>query len=230
MKKYEEWKLRHENIAGKRVFVSPIIQDIIHMLDSIDEITDTVAPLPATSNHRFGNKAFKDWIAKLQTKLKPEPKNLLVETLLIRHPQLTSAAIELGPYLEEAFGNGIRIDYGSGHELSFIAFLTILHHCNLFTKYDLPAIALVVMNRYIQICRRIQTYYNLEPAGSHGVWGLDDYQFVPYIWGSGQLVGQEAYKPRATTTAEQIENLKSEYMWFGCIDYINQVGVFSLEG
>jgi len=193
------------------------------MLDEIDQITDDVPPQEATADHRFGNRAFKDWIAKLHLKLRPGPRNLLLETVCVRHAQLNSAMVELSPYLAEAFGNGVRIDYGSGHELSFVAFLTMLYHLDLLTKYDLPPIALVVMNRYIQICRRIQRTYNLEPAGSHGVWGLDDYQFVPYMWGSGQLVGQDVIKPKHTTTLDQIAHLKHEYLWFGCIDYINQV-------
>lgn len=43
--------------------------------------------------------------------------------------------------------------------------------------------------RYLHFVRKLQTVYRMEPAGSHGVWSLDDFQFLPFMWGSSQLIG-----------------------------------------
>jgi serine/threonine-protein phosphatase 2A activator len=57
----------------------------------------------------------------------------------------------------------------------------------LISLADLPAAALIVFARYLRLVRVIQRVYWLEPAGSKGVWGLDDFQFVPFLWGAAQF-------------------------------------------
>lgn len=110
--------------------------------------------------------------------------------------QQEKVIIELQAYLHHAFGHEIRLDYGTGHECSFYIFLYTLCKIGLFgnipkTKTPTTAImapvALSITSQYLQICRGIQTEYMLEPAGSHGVWGLDDYHCVPFYIGACQI-------------------------------------------
>lgn len=58
------------------------------------------------------------------------------------------------------------------------------------TEEEERQIALIVFPKYLDVVWKLQDVYKLEPAGSHGVWGLDDYCFLPYIWGSGELQGK----------------------------------------
>lgn len=83
------------------------------------------------------------------------------------------------------------MDYGSGHETSFSIFLLCLSLLGFFTSEqdEERQVVLLLFVRYLRLCWRLQDVYNLEPAGSHGVWGLDDYSFLGYIFGSGQLRG-----------------------------------------
>eukprot|EP00551_Chaetoceros_affinis_P010485 CAMPEP_0203664454 /NCGR_PEP_ID=MMETSP0090-20130426/1862_1 /ASSEMBLY_ACC=CAM_ASM_001088 /TAXON_ID=426623 /ORGANISM="Chaetoceros affinis, Strain CCMP159" /LENGTH=412 /DNA_ID=CAMNT_0050527703 /DNA_START=80 /DNA_END=1315 /DNA_ORIENTATION=+ len=110
--------------------------------------------------------------------------------------QQEKVIVELQAYLHQAFGHQIRLDYGTGHECSFYIFLYSLCKIGLFgniPKTKTPSadimapVALSITFQYLQICRGIQTEYMLEPAGSHGVWGLDDYHCVPFYIGACQI-------------------------------------------
>ena len=81
------------------------------------------------------------------------------------------------------------MDYGTGHETAFGIFLLCLTLIRFFepTPSEERSIVLLVITRYMHLCWRLQDVYRIEPAGSHGVWGLDDYCFLGYIFGSAQL-------------------------------------------
>jgi len=116
-------------------------------------------------------------------------------------PQLTAAVPHVRPYLLTAFGSFVRMDYGTGHETSFAVFLLCLTLTRVlcFDTEEARDIVLVVFVRYLRLCWRLQDVYRLEPAGSHGVWGLDDSHFLGYIFGSAQLRGLPAYGRKSSS-------------------------------
>jgi len=71
--------------------------------------------------------------------------------------------------------------------------------------------------------RKIQTIYGLEPAGSHGCWSLDDYQFLPFYFGSAQLIDHKYIKPRSIHNMEVLESFAKEYMYLDAILFIHTV-------
>lgn len=72
--------------------------------------------------------------------------------------------------------------------------------------------------------RRIQLIYVLEPAGSHGVWGLDDYQHLAFLFGASQLVKNDrGYIPETIHSDGILQKEIDDFMYFGCISFIKQV-------
>lgn len=94
---------------------------------------------------------------------------------------------ELSHHFRTSFGSGPRLDYGTGHELSFLAYLLILRLVGVLTPEDEQALVTRVFVAYLAVARKLQKVYRLEPAGSKGVWGLDDHQHLVYLWGASQL-------------------------------------------
>jgi serine/threonine-protein phosphatase 2A activator len=71
---------------------------------------------------------------------------------------------------------------GLGTKTFFVAFLLCLSQIGVVGVADHEAIVTRVFSKYVSVTRRLQTLYRLEPAGSHGVWGLDDYYFLSFYW------------------------------------------------
>ncbi|XP_059485286.1 serine/threonine-protein phosphatase 2A activator [Neocloeon triangulifer] len=202
---------------------NPASQKVEHVLELMETLNKWIDEIPPVDQpQRFGNKAFKTWFKKLTEDADVELKKMLPEN---KHNTIT----EIAPYLIQAFGNDIRIDYGTGHEMSFLFFLCCLFKIGALDQTDKTAAVCLIFKRYVEISRKLQRTYRMEPAGSHGVWSLDDYQFVPFIWGSSQLMGHHRIEPSMLATEAVVEDNYNEYLFFGCIKFILEVktGMFA---
>lgn len=66
-------------------------------------------------------------------------------------------------------------------------------------------------------------FSRLEPAGSHGVWGLEDYQFLPFLWGAAQLIDHPLVQPKSIHNEEIVRDMAQDFMYLECIQFIKQV-------
>lgn len=94
-----------------------------------------------------------------------------------------------------------------------------------------------MLYRYLRVIRRLILTYTLEPAGSHGVWGLDDHSFVPYIFGSSQycpaitdnevmpVEGSLSGSPSPGDIAKKtiVDRERKHNMYFSAVGFINDV-------
>lgn len=198
--------------------VSPVSSAMLSMLEVLDRSVTDIPP--SAHSLRYGNPAFRTWFSRLRS-LAPELVGSLLPTDLGQ--ARTGVIAELSPYLVDSFGNETRIDYGTGHETTFVAFLFCLAKLGVLKPSDAKAVVLKVFERYIQLMRRLQTTYWLEPAGSHGVWGLDDYQFFPFIWGSSQLINHPVIMPHMIRDDKVLTEFSLDYMYIAAVLFVRQV-------
>ncbi|EOD47177.1 putative phosphotyrosyl phosphatase activator protein [Neofusicoccum parvum UCRNP2] len=117
---YQAWQLASEDVT----FSEPV-QRLRALMGKLEAIIDEAPPDPGP--RRFGNVSFRKWYEIVESRLpKLLDDTLSPEMLCFGKPSqdnATSAKDELQAYLVGSFGSSQRLDYGTGHELSFLAFL-----------------------------------------------------------------------------------------------------------
>ncbi len=203
---------RKSNIDVKPV---EILKPIEAVLDELSKYIDEIPPLPHPM--RFGNKAFRTFLNRVKTNY-----NSLIGCILTSEAHMR-AAVELQEYFLDCFGSYERIDYGTGHELNFLVFLYILYRIGYYAKEHFSAVVNVTFAKYIKLMRKLQLTYMLEPAGSHGVWGLDDYHFLPFLFGAAQLKDHDYILPKSIHDEKVLTMESDKYMYLDCIKFIKEV-------
>uniref|UniRef100_UPI00398F2277 serine/threonine-protein phosphatase 2A activator n=1 Tax=Pristiophorus japonicus TaxID=55135 RepID=UPI00398F2277 len=208
----------NEAVKGKKLScnyeTSEPVEKLVVLLNTLDRWIDETPPVDQPS--RFGNKAYRSWYSKLEK----EAENLV--SMVIPN-ELSAAVAEAAVYLKESVGNPTRIDYGTGHEAAFAAFLCCLCKIGVLKADDQLAIVFCIFDRYLQVMRKLQRTYRMEPAGSQGVWGLDDFQFLPFIWGSSQLIDHPSLHPSHFVDEKVVNEHHKEYMFLECVRFINEM-------
>lgn len=194
--------------------IGPAVFTCIDMLDEFQKWTLEYPP-EDMGDQRFGNRSFRKWYERLV-----QEAGGAIDALLTKDKK--GAVIELLPYLLDSFGNATRIDYGSGHEASFLIFIYCLRKLGVFTSEDNTALVLRLFLKYLRLVRCLQTTYRMEPAGSRGVHALDDFQFMPFLWGSSQLIGQKRLVPESYLKPETVELHAPRNLFFDAVQYINE--------
>ncbi|KXL48228.1 MAG: hypothetical protein FE78DRAFT_29305 [Acidomyces sp. 'richmondensis'] len=217
---------------------SQTVQDLRAILASLSQLIDR-AP-PSTGPRRFGNVAFRDWYRLVHEESDSMLRNHLAAILSKYSGREESLLAELKAYFLGSFGSAQRLDYGTGHELSFLAFLGCLWKLGGFEDGEERAIVMGVIQPYLDLIRNLTMTYTLEPAGSHGVWGLDDHFFIPYIFGSAQFgpavdvgdysaplptEGSSPSAPDASAVSKRdmVTQYKDSNMYFSAIQFIYDV-------
>ena len=197
---------------------------------------------------RFGNPAFRLWHGRLL-----ERSNAIITSILEARDGKQSveeasqngweaaagqleakediSIRQVSCYLHDSFGHATRLDYGTGHESSFLVFLFVLSKVKCLGEVPslsmLRAVTLSIFNVYLQVTRRLQTDYILEPAGSHGVWGLDDYHCLPFYFGACQLqargVDPQLSNPKCIAEESLLRDYGDYYLYLSCIRYIQEL-------
>lgn len=194
----------------------PIVNEIVDVLNYMSLLIDQTPPFEGP--RRYGNLACRDWHAKVDEEMPSLWRKVLPS-------KFHHCIVELVHYLGNSFGSATRLDYGTGHELSFLAVVGAIDMLGLFTEEFQGGDFLLIMNAYYAVVRKLILTYTLEPAGSHGVWGLDDHFHLAYIFGSAQWANykEAPLRPRDILNHHFIQEYAHLNLYCQTIGFIYQV-------
>lgn len=176
---------------------------ICSILADLESFQEEAPPIEGPK--RYGNPAAREWHSKVESRAVDLVKHRLSSYLPAGSAECDDFLKESIPYLLNSFGSATRLDYGTGHELSFVAWLGALFMTGVLPVDTSGSQLLLVLQKYYGLVKKLILVYTLEPAGSHGVWGLDDHFHLSYLFGACQMIDYQSVFP-------PIESLNGSYL------------------
>jgi serine/threonine-protein phosphatase 2A activator len=177
---------------------------------SLDRVSQLLSEFPAVSQSApFGNQAFVPFHAALSSR----------RSVILGDVTSDPAVQE---YFVRSFGNPNLVDFGTGHEFCFLAFLSSLFGAKVLSDSDAATVVFGAFWTYWDVVIAMLSQYRLEPAGTTGAWGLNDFVMLPFLFGSAQLVGQVDVTPANVVDAAVARQRKEENAYSKWIDFVHQ--------
>ncbi|BGP49718.1 Serine/threonine-protein phosphatase 2A activator 1 [Rhodotorula kratochvilovae] len=193
----------------------PLSQPLQLLLNFLAEATAWInEPDPSTTS-RKNREAFQAWLDKVDENTAVLHRDLVDEAHAVALP-------EMRIHLLAAFGSAQRLDYGTGHELSFLAYLLVLRLVGILTPEDELAVARRIFAGYLDLVGKVQRGFKLEPAGKLGVWGVDEHQHLVYHWGASQARIHPSKRPLSLLSPPNASPHRIAYLFLTTLLHLNR--------
>lgn len=161
------------------------------------------------------HRAYRQW-----TKLVQEKIFSILESQVKPHCKHVN---ELAQYLTRSFGSLQHYDYGPGNELMFLFFLCGLFKSSILQSEDTVAAALLLFQRYLDLVRRLMTFFRLVPTSVRDNNVIDDRNILPYIWGCAQLCREQPFAPPQCEKPAIMEAHRQNYMLLSSLEHLQKI-------
>jgi serine/threonine-protein phosphatase 2A activator len=127
--------IRAWTLQDPHIEYTNVVKNLAQLIGDLDSLIEQAPPDPGP--RRFGNISFRRWHELVEKQVSDLTNRCLPLDILELHSESdVTAKAELEAYLLGSFGSAQRLDYGTGHELSFLAFLGCLWKLGAFPKSE----------------------------------------------------------------------------------------------
>lgn len=112
--------VKDKKLSDNSVHESETVRAITSILTDVSALVDSIPPVENAAS-RFGNPAFRTLYQEIKAQSRHYQER--IPGLQAMRGSECDAIGEVKVYFEECWGNGERIDYGSGMELNFLCWM-----------------------------------------------------------------------------------------------------------